>query len=301
MRFGLPQPPSGEEGPSYGEYLRVADLVGLQQLRSNPPQHDETLFIIIHQTYELWFKQLLHELDAIVRHLDADQALGAHRLLGRCITIQRVLIQQVDVLETMTPLDFLSFRDHLRPASGFQSAQFREIEAVGGLGDARLLDHFNTEGMEWARIAERMGGPTLGGAFYALLRRRGFDLPADPEGGAADDPAAAAARDHRITELARLYREAEQHYALMLLAESMLDFDELFVLWRLRHVQMVERTIGGVSGTGGSEGTGYLWRTTTRRFFPELWAVRTRLSAQEHLVEGPFHPERSENREASSE
>lgn len=265
MRFGLPD--KDHESLDYGGYLKVPELTRLQQLRSSPGHHDETLFIIIHQTYELWFKQILHELDAILGRLAEDEVLGAHRLLRRCAEIQAILIRQVDILETITPVDFLAFRDHLRPASGFQSAQFREIESLAGLRNPRYLDSYHEGSAEYARISERMAATSLGEAFYELLRRRGFSLPDGPAGS-----------DQRLAELVRLYREADSHYDLFLLAESLIEFDERFALWRLRHVKMVERIIGPVTGTGGSEGAGYLWTTVDKKFFPELWEVRGRLS-----------------------
>ena len=231
MAFG-----SDETKLSYGSYLKVDDLIGLQTLLSNPPRHDELLFIIIHQVYELWFKQLLHELDAIEARLRAGEPLGAQRLFRRCIEIERVLIQQLTVLETMTPNDFLKFRDHLMPASGFQSVQFRLLEKKCG---GSLLDAFND-----------------------LVRTRGFEL------GETD----------RARELVRIYQEPDNHYDLYLLCESMVEFDELFTLWRVHHVQMVERMIGSKPGTGGSPGVSYLRTTLDRRFFPDLWELRTHLS-----------------------
>lgn len=275
MSFGLPYE-KDDERLTYGGYLKVRELIGLQGLLSDPPQHDETLFIIIHQVYELWFKQLLHELDTIIERLDKDETLAAHRLLRRCIEIERVLVNQVGILETMTPMDFLAFRDHLRPASGFQSSQFREIEAVSGLKDRRYLKSYEPGSDEYARIESRLGRPSLGDAFYELLRRRGFDLPAGPAEG-RDDGARDFAGEQRIRELIRIYRDANQHYDLFLLAESLIEYDEMFTLWRLRHVKMVERMIGGKSGTGGSEGAAYLMKTAERRFFPELWELRNYL------------------------
>jgi len=277
MSFGLPE---SEDEPrlTYGGYLRVRDLIGLQQLRSDPAQHDETLFIIVHQVYELWFKQLLHELDTIIERLNRDETLVAHRLLRRCIEIERVLINQVAVLETMTPTDFLAFRDHLRPASGFQSFQFREIEYVSGLKDERYLKSYEAGTEEHRRLLERLGKPSVLDAFYALLRRRGFDLPANEE-GAQGDEAGSAARARRVRELLRIYEDADNYYSLFLLAESLIEYDEMFAMWRLRHVKMVERMIGTRSGTGGSEGAAYLHKTVERKFFPELWEVRNYLGA----------------------
>ncbi len=258
MPFGRPD---SEQKLSYGGYLRVDDLTALQQLRSDPAQHDETLFIIIHQVYELWFKQLLHELDAIVTHLDRDDVLGGLRLLRRCHEIQRVLVAQVAVLETMTPMDFLAFRDHLMPASGFQSAQFREIEFLAGLTEPRYLESYEPGSAQRARLERRLGGRTLRAAFHDLLVRRGFT--ADAEG------------------VASLYRSAAAQMELFLLAEALLDFDEMVTLWRMRHVQMVERIIGGRPGTGGSDGASYLRGTVARRVFPELWEARNLIQGAE--------------------
>jgi len=243
-------------------------LISLQQLHSGSEHHDEMLFIIIHQVYELWFKQLLHEIDTIIEHLNRDEPLSAHRLIRRCIEIERVLVNQIAVLETMTPTDFLTFRDHLMPASGFQSFQFRELEFVCGLKDKRLVAGFEAGTPERARLEARLEKPSLGEAFYGLLRRRGFDLP---EG---DEP---ESKETRIRELGRLYRDAEQHYDVFLLVENLIEMDEVFSLWRLHHIKMVERMIGAKTGTGGSEGAAYLKKTVDRQFFPDLWELRSYL------------------------
>ena len=256
MPFGLPD---SEQKLTYGGYLRVADLIALQQLQSDPAQHDETLFIIIHQTYELWFKQILHEVAAVRERLGRDDVLVATRLLRRCIEIQRVLIGQVTVLETMTPVDFLAFRDHLMPASGFQSAQFREIEFLAGLKEPRFLESYPEGTEERRRLQARLAEPTLRDAFHSLLARRGFG------------PDAAG--------VAELYRGAERAMDLFLLAEGLIEFDEMLTLWRMRHVQMVERIIGGRPGTGGSDGAAYLRGTVQRRIFPELWEARNLIGA----------------------
>ena len=270
MRFGLSSNET-EEALTYGGYLRVSDLINLQSLRSDPPQHDETLFIIIHQVYELWFKQLLHELDTIIAKLDGGDVLGSIRLLRRCIEIQRVLVNQVAVLETMTPMDFLTFRDHLLPASGFQSSQFRELEFTSGNKDKNFLRHYKDDSPEYARLARRFGKPSLLDAFYSLLRRRGFSIVDKSEN---EDN---AAHHRRIAELMRIYQEAENHYDLFLLAESLIEYDEMFALWRMRHVKMAERMIGSKVGTGGSDGVGYLKTTIEQNFFPDLWELRTYL------------------------
>ncbi|HYP29471.1 MAG TPA: tryptophan 2,3-dioxygenase family protein [Blastocatellia bacterium] len=270
MSFGLP-PRDDEQALTYGDYLRIQDLIALQQLKSEPAQHDETLFIIIHQVYELWFKQILHELDTIIDRLDRDEPLSAHRLLRRCIEIQRLLVSQVAVLETMTPMDFLAFRDHLLPASGFQSSQFREIEFLSGLKERGHLKNYKEGSAERARLQARLERPSVGDAFYAMLRRRGFDLPEGPGRDSGRD------REQRLRELMRIYVEADRQYDLFLLAESLIEFDETFILWRMRHVKMVERMIGSKSGTGGSEGAAYLKTTLERKFFPDLWELRSYL------------------------
>jgi tryptophan 2,3-dioxygenase len=257
MPFGLPD---SEQKLTYGGYLRVADLIALQQLQSDPAQHDETLFIIIHQTYELWFKQVLHELAEVRERLGRDAVLSAVRLLRRCIEIQRVLVGQIAVLETMTPVDFLAFRDHLMPASGFQSAQFREIEFLAGLKEPRFLESYPEGTVERGRLEARLAEPTLRDAFHSLLARRGSD--ADAAG------------------IAALYRDADSGMDLFLLAEALIEFDEMLTLWRVRHVQMVERIIGGRPGTGGSDGAGYLRGTVQRRIFPELWEARNLIGAR---------------------
>ncbi|MGQ0813716.1 MAG: tryptophan 2,3-dioxygenase [Gemmatimonadota bacterium] len=266
MAFGITR---DEPKLTYGSYLQVAELTALQKLMSDPPRHDELLFIVIHQVFELWFKQLLHELDAIVRRLNNNEPLGAQRLFRRCIEIERVLIQQITVLETMTPNDFLTFRDHLMPASGFQSAQFRFLETTCGAGSERHLQTFAEGTPERAELERRMSAPTVGSAFFGMLRARGFKVPAGN-----DD----AQRSARVSELVRIYQQPDASYDLYLLCEAMVEFDELFTLWRLHHVQMVERMIGSKPGTGGSAGVAYLRGTLDRKFFPELWELRTYLS-----------------------
>jgi tryptophan 2,3-dioxygenase len=267
MAFGIPDPK--DQKLTYSAYLNIDELVELQHLKSDPARHDELLFIIIHQVYELWFKQLLHELDGIVAELVDGDALGAARLLRRCIEIERVLIQQVFVLETMTPNDFLTFRDHLMPASGFQSAQFRCLEALCGVRNPAALKQYAEGTPARNALEQRLASPTIIQAFYGLLRKRGFDLP---EG---DDE---TTRERRVRQLVRLYQKPEDSYDLYMLAEALVEYDELFTLWRLHHVQMVERMIGSKPGTGGSTGVGYLRTTLDRKFFPELWELRTYLS-----------------------
>ena len=273
MSFGLP--PQDEPRLTYGGYLKLNDLTALQHLLSDPPQHDEMLFIIIHQVYELWFKELLHELDTIIERLDGDLPLSAHRLVRRCIEIERVLVDQIAVLETMMPTDFLAFRDHLMPASGFQSFQFRELEYVSGLKDSRYLRNYESTSPEYARLEARLKRPSVADAYYSMLRRRGFNLP---ETDGASEPDREVIERARISALERVYQDAEKHYELFLLTESLIEYDEMFAMWRLRHVKMVERMIGSKTGTGGSEGAAYLKKTVDRKFFPELWELRSYLS-----------------------
>lgn len=272
MSFGLPPAPDRDR-LTYGSYLKVTDLTALQVLQSDPAQHDELLFIVIHQVFELWFKQLLHEIDEVKARMAADQPLGAQRLLRRCIEIQRVLIQQITVLETMTPNDFLTFRDRLMPASGFQSAQFRAIEFVSGGKDERHLRMHAADSDERRMLEQRLAEPTILDTFFDLLRRRGFQLE---EG---DTP---EAREQRAREMARIYQHPDEHYDLYMLCEALVEYDEFWSLWRLHHVTMVERMIGSKPGTGGSEGVAYLRKTTDRKFFPELWELRTYLSSKSY-------------------
>ncbi len=247
---------------SYGSYLRVDELLSLQRPLSQPEHHDEMLFIIIHQVYELWFKQLLHELDATIAALDRDDLLRVSKCFRRVHTIQRLLEQQIDVLETMTPHEFNQFRDHLNPASGFQSVQFREMEFLCGVRRVDTLAHIQMDDKQRARLQARLEGPSLYDRVKALLVRRGY----------AVEPSSAL-----VESLRSIYADAEKHYDLYLLLEDLIEFDERFLLWRGRHVRMVERMIGQRMGTGGSAGAQYLQGTLVHRFFPELWEVRTYL------------------------
>ena len=234
-----------EEGLSYGSYLHVPDLLALQQLRSDPPAHDELLFIVVHQVYELWFKELLFELESARDAMFGSDVVRATHLLQRTHEIERVLVEQVAVLETMSPPDFLEFRSNLSPASGFQSVQFREIEIVSGLKDSRIASHLGENDDERGRLERRLGEPTLWDAFCSLLSERGYAMPDDDV-------------DARLDALVRVTRERGELFAL---AEALLTHDELFAMWRLRHVLMVERQIGSKTGTGGSSGSTYLRST----------------------------------------
>jgi tryptophan 2,3-dioxygenase len=271
---------------SYNKYLRVPELIDLQSCLSAPAQHDELLFITIHQTYELWFKQILHELDAALALMEADRAFAAAAALLRVAEIEKVLVAQIHILETMTPQSFLGFRDELNPASGFQSMQFREIEFTSGLKDAGLLNNFADDEFAAARLRARLAAPTLGEAFYAFLRRRGLDAPAD------DAALADAERQARYQRRVRAVVEVLTHFAQRVeefqLAEALVAHDEYFQLWRAHHVKMVERMVGSKRGTGGSEGVGYLRTTLDKKFFPELWEARTYLDTKHGEGGCPF-------------
>ena len=259
------RPQFGEEGGrlSYGAYLRVGELLALQRPQATPEAHDELLFIIVHQAYELWFKQVLHELSSSVEEMTLGAPARARHLLERVHAIERVLIEQVAVLESMSPQDFLEFRTNLAPASGFQSVQFREIEFVSGLKDRAYLDRLELTSEERARLEQRLVSPTLWDGFCALLGGRGLEMPADEL--------------TRRESLLRVAREREEFSDEFYLSEALLTHDELFAIWRQRHVLMVERQIGTKSGTGGTTGAAYLRSTLDKRFYPELWELRSYL------------------------
>lgn len=258
---------------TYGDYLKVPALLDLQVCLSEPAHHDEMQFIIVHQVYELWFKLMLHEIDEVIARLNHDDVRTATRLMRRVIEIQKVLLQQVEVLETMRPTDFLEFRNNLKPASGFQSWQFRELEFVSGWKDEAFLHHHQEDERAAQRLQKRWEEPSLRDAFFDVLRRRGFRIPAGSE---FDDQA----RRQCINELLKIHAAPDQHHDLYQLCEALIEYDEHFCLWRDHHVRMVERMIGQKTGTGGSEGVPYLQSTLGKKFFPELWAVRTDLGEE---------------------
>ena len=260
---------------SYNSYLKVQDLIGLQTCLSDPQHHDELLFITVHQTYELWFKQVLHELDAALTLMLEDRLAAASHALRRVIEIEKVLIKQIHILETMTPINFLGFREELNPASGFQSMQFREIEFVSGLKDENILNEFRQDEFAYGRLRERHGKPSLADAFYEALRVRGFDAPAhDPSSDETERKRRYGKRTQAVLEVLTHFETRFEEFQL---AEALLEHDEYFSLWRSHHIKMVERMVGTKRGTGGSEGVGYLQTTLGKRFFPELWEARTYL------------------------
>jgi tryptophan 2,3-dioxygenase len=271
---------------SYNKYLRVPELIELQTCLSSPSHHDELLFITVHQAYELWFKQILHEIDAAIALMKEDRTAESIQALRRVVEIEKLLISQIHILETMSPIRFLGFRDELNPASGFQSMQFREIEFSSGLKDEKILRAFAGDEFAFQRLQSRLNAPSLSEAFFALLRRRGFDTPA------VDYPRDAKERrsnyGKRQRALVEVLTHQEQFFREYELAEALIEHDEYFSLWRSHHIKMVERMVGAKPGTGGSEGVGYLQKTLDKKFFPELWEARTYLSST-HENEGcPF-------------
>lgn len=259
----------------YQDYLKVPDLLALQRPQSQPAHHDEMLFIVIHQAFELWFKLVLHEIDMAIRHMQADDVGHAHHSMKRVVRVMRLFVPQIHLLETMRPIDFLAFRDHLKPASGFQSVQFREIEFAAGLKEPAYFRFFEGRPELKARLEARLGAPDLGVAFCGLARRQGLALPAtlDSQRLRTDEPTWHAVAKAFVP----LYAKPTSNLGLYELAETMLEFDEAFALWRQHHVSVVERIIGNKIGTGGSSGVAYLRTTTGKRCFPYLWDVRTQL------------------------
>jgi tryptophan 2,3-dioxygenase len=257
---------------NYANYLRLPELLDLQTLRSQPPEHDEMLFITIHQVTELWLHQLLHELDKTCRDLHVANVSSATATLTRVRRILKVLIEQMDVLETMTPLSFSAFRSRLQHASGFQSMQFRELEIVLGHKRPDLLDHYPAElpGLDKARA--RLREPSVNDCLYDTLERRGVAIPPHLR---TRDAAAPTEPDEAVQDaIVSLYVSDGE---MRVLFELLTDVDEGVQEWRYRHVKMVERTIGNKPGTGGSSGVAYLKSTLFAPAFPDLWAMRHRL------------------------
>ena len=258
--------------PTYGEYLRTDELLGLQCPLSEGPEHDEMLFIVIHQVYELWFKQVLHELDYLECLLARNEGDRARHTLKRVLTIMKVMVAQLDILETMTPLEFLSFRDRLESGSGFQSHQFRELEFALGLKEPRALERYPEGSEARRRLERRLAASTLWDAFLRYLQANGVPVPrTDLE---RDVTRSVEPSPELRPALVEIYRHRPE---LAELCERLVDLDEGLQEWRYRHVKMVQRTIGTRFGTGGSAGAEYLMRTLNKPLFPDLWAIRVRL------------------------
>ena len=257
---------------TYSSYLKLDELLALQQPVSAGPEHDETLFIVIHQVYELWFKQILHELDYLVSLLERGDLPRALATLKRVLTILKVVVAQIDVLETMTPLEFLSFRDRLESGSGFQSFQFRELEFVLGAKNPAALERYRDMPEHRRRLERRLAAPTVWDAFLRFLDQAGYRVPKAVLERDVTRRTESAPELHPV--LIEAYRKDE---ALRSLCERLVDLDEGVQEWRYRHVKMVQRTIGDRRGTGGSAGAAYLQTTLNQPLFPDLWSIRTEL------------------------
>jgi tryptophan 2,3-dioxygenase len=257
---------------TYGSYLKIDELLDLQQFRSPGPEHDEMLFIVIHQVYELWFKELLHELDRVMQLLRDHHGHRAQHTLKRILTILKVMVAQLDILETMTPLEFLTFRDRLEAASGFQSDQFRQLEFVLGRKSRQAVQRFAPGSRARIALERRWADPTLWDAFLRYLQREGYAMPADHLERDVTGPVEPSPAIQQI--LITVYRTDEKNAGL---CERLVDLDEGVQEWRYRHVKMVERTIGRKAGTGGSSGAAYLQTTVGQPAFPDLWEIRSAL------------------------
>jgi len=271
-----------EKALTYISYLKIDELLELQQPQSDGPEHDEMLFIVIHQTYELWFKQLLHEAGALQAALEAGETHRSLALLGRMRTIMKTCVAQIDILETMTPLQFNSFRGFLQSASGFQSAQFREFEAVLGRRDVAGADAEKTSGMGMAehlidgssarlRVEAAMRRPALWDSALSYLASRNHAVPKDL---LTRDVSVGYHSDERVQEMLLDVHRNDADAAAV--CERLVDLDEGLQEWRYRHVKMVERTIGRKTGSGGSPGVDYLAATLFRPVFADLWVIRSK-------------------------
>ena len=272
---GSPSQGVGKGKLTYGSYLKVPELLSLQVEASSPVHHDELLFIVSHQVYELWFKQMLHELHAVCGWMDRDNPSRAAQLLQRVHAIQHLLIEQIPVLETMFSVEFAQFRDHLRPASGFQSVQFRLVEFLCGRKNTRMISLVGDDQSAQSIMQRYLDMPAVYDHFMRMLSRLGVAVPRDL---LERDVREAYEGDERMVRLlVSVYARRDQGYELFRLCENLVELDERVSLWRFHHVKMVERMIGGMTGTGGSSGAKYLQSTVASRLFPDLWSVRDHL------------------------
>lgn len=272
---------------TYQNYLQISSLLRLQKTLSKPTEHDELLFIVIHQAFELWFRLMLHEMEAVYRLMVSGDAREATRLLNRVLEIERLLLQQTRIIESMRPMDFLKFRTFLGTASGLQSLQFREIEFLSGLKDEKFLLPYKSFPQDTEKLKRRLDAPSLWDGFRSLLAREGFNIELTP------DEEELSERERRSLILEREVRAVTEvyssgkHLGLVELAEALITHDENFTLWRSLHAAMAERMIGQKPGTGQVDvkeitghlysGVGYLKTTQGKRFFPALWRARTAL------------------------
>lgn len=250
---------------SYNKYLKVSELINLQETLSEPTSHDEMLFIIIHQTYELWFKQILHEIDATIKWLEENRTFRANHSLRAVVGIEKVLVSQIHILESMAQIGFLEFRDKLNPASGFQSMQFRELEFSSGAKDEKVLRFFEFDEFAHQRLQQRFDSPSVKDAFWKILERNDFDVSSE---------------DSRVQTIVEILEKPEKYTDFFIMQDLLIEHDENIALWRYHHVLMVERMLGMKHGTGGSEGSAYLRTTLSKKFIPELWEARTHLKVK---------------------
>ena len=260
---------------TYSGYLALEKVLNAQHPLSDPPHHDEMLFIIQHQTSELWLKLMIHELEAAIRWIQSDDLEPCFKVLARVKHIQTQLTNQWSVLATLTPSEYLQFRDVLGPASGFQSPQYRLVEFLLGNKDAQMLRLHQHDPAWHARLPQAVESPGIYDEFLRYLDRRGLEMPKSALERDVTEPH--SVNEEVVEILKRVYRDPKRHWDAYEMCEKLVDIDEQFGLWRYRHMTTVERIIGGKTGTGGSSGVTFLRQLITHRFFPDLWEVRTRL------------------------
>jgi tryptophan 2,3-dioxygenase len=280
-----PTPPAADAGmitdlekeTSYGGYLRLDLVLSAQQPRSVPPHHDEMMFIVQHQTSELWMKLMLHELTAAIGHVKADRLEASFKILARVKQVQRQLFEQWSVLETLTPSEYVEFRDALGPASGLQSYQFRAIEFLLGNKKPNLLEVHRHDAKVHAELTRLLGSPSLYDEFLRHLARRGLPIPVQCTERDWSQPY--ARHDGVVAVFKTIYENRDKHWDAYEMCEKLVDVEENFQLWRFRHVKTVERVIGFKRGTGGTAGVAFLRKTLETALFPELLEVRTEIGA----------------------
>jgi tryptophan 2,3-dioxygenase len=260
---------SQDKSLTYTSYLALDEILGAQ--RPNSEEHDEVLFIVVHQVYELWFKQLIHELRYLQRMLESGKDARAFATFKRVLTILKLVVQQLDVIETMTPVQFLTFRERLESSSGFQSGQFRELEAILGRRDPGVLTAYHEQSPDYEKVKAALERPSVYDSFLRYLADKGYDVPED----ALERDVTQPVQESKGVQAALLQAYRDDGGPAQV-AERLVDFDEGFMEWRYHHVKMVERTIGTKQGTGGY-GAEYLRSTLHKPFFPDLWAVRSEL------------------------
>ncbi len=260
---------SQDKSLTYTSYLALDEILGAQ--RPNSEEHDEVLFIVVHQVYELWFKQLIHELRYLQRMLESGNDARAFATFKRVLTILKLVVQQLDVIETMTPVQFLTFRERLESSSGFQSGQFRELEAILGRRDPGVLTAYHEQSPDYEKVKAALERPSVYDSFLRYLADKGYDVPED----ALERDVTQPVQESKGVQAALLQAYRDDGGPAQV-AERLVDFDEGFMEWRYHHVKMVERTIGTRQGTGGY-GAEYLRSTLHKPFFPDLWAVRSEL------------------------